>query len=149
MIGRLTAATVAGAALLIGAVAAAQTTEPSDLTIVVENLRSAEGQVRLALWDKPEEFTKADAALIATGRPAAPGGRVRFDFPGLRPGRYAVATYHDENGNGKFDRTWLGLPKEGLGFSNGAWIGFGPPSFEEAAFEVGPEHRVIVITLRY
>ena len=31
---------------------------------------------------------------------------------------YALALYHDENGNRSFDRTGVGFPAEGFGFSN-------------------------------
>ena len=72
-----------------------------------------------------------------------------LEFKDLKPGRYALAVYHDENGNGEFDRTWIGLPAEGLGFSNGAWIGLGPPSFEEAAVTLKGQEQTIVIALRY
>ena len=44
---------------------------------------------------------------------------------------------------------WIGLPGEGLAFSNDAWILFGPPSFEDAAFEVTGRSHVIEVTLRY
>jgi uncharacterized protein (DUF2141 family) len=127
---------------------AAWSTEPLDLTVVVSNLRNANGQVRVALWAGPEGFTDADAAVMETGQPAAEG-KVRFVFSGLAPGRYAVATFHDENGNGEFDRTWIGLPDEGLGFSNGAWIDLGPPAFEDAAVDLNGQPREIMVPLRY
>lgn len=126
----------------------AQAVEGSELTIVVENLRSAEGNVYVALWDAAEGFTKHDAALILSDRPAT-FGQVRFTFNSLKPGLYAVVSFHDENRNGDLDRTWLGLPDEGLGFSNGARIDLGPPSFEEAAFELKAEHEVVTVRLRY
>ncbi len=124
--------------------------EGLEVTIVIDNLRSARGQVRIALWSGPDGFADGDAdtAIVETGQPARPGV-VRFTIPGLAPGRYAVASYHDENGNGEFDQTWIGLPDEGLGFSNGAWIGLGPPAFDEAAVEISEKDRVIVVTLRY
>ena len=119
-----------------------------DLTVVVKNLRSDQGRVRLALWHKPEGFTKPEAAISKLK--AVPQGRVaRVTFPGLKPGRYALATYHDENDNGKLDRTWIGWPDEGLGFSNGAWIRFGPPSFKDAAIKLGAGATTAVISLRY
>jgi len=31
----------------------------------------------------------------------------------------------------------------------GAWIGVGPPAFDEAAVEIGADAHVIVVTLRY
>jgi len=121
---------------------------PADITVIVENLRSDKGDVRVALWSGPEGFTKSEAAVAETGKKAQIG-RVSFRFAGLPPGRYAIASFHDENGNGDFDRTFLGLPKEGLGFSNGAWIHLGPPKFDEAAIEVKAAHQVIVVKLRY
>ena len=119
-----------------------------EITIVVDKLRSARGTVRVALWAGAEGFTDADAAIVKADQPAQ-SGEVRFTFPGLAPGRYAVASYHDENGNGEFDQTWIGLPDEGLGFSNGAWIGLGPPSFEEARVEITGNQSIIAVSLRY
>jgi len=119
-----------------------------DLTVVVENLRSDQGQVFLALWQDPDGFTDPDAAM--SKRKAVPRGNVaRVTFPDLKPGRYALASYHDENDNGKLDQTWIGWPEEGIGFSNGAWISLGPPSFRAAAVEVAPGTQAIVISLRY
>ena len=115
---------------------------------MIANLRSGDGQIRIALWDDPETFATDDTALADANQAARPG-EVRFTFQGLPPGRYAVVGYHDENGNGGFDQTWIGLPDEGLGFSNGAWIGFGPPAFDEAAVEISADAQVIVVTLRY
>ena len=120
----------------------------ANVTVVVENLRSDSGEVRLALWSRAEGFTQPEDAVVETGQ-AAKAGQVIFTFNGLPPGRYAIATFHDENGNGDFDRSFLGLPKEGLGFSNDARIGLGPPSFDDAAVDVAEENQVIVIKLRY
>ena len=119
-----------------------------DLTVVVKNLRSDQGRVRLALWHDAKGFTDPGAAISMLK--TAPKDRVaRVTFPDLEPGHYALATFHDENDNGELDRTWIGWPSEGLGFSNGAWIGLGPPSFEAAAVKVAPGRQAIVIPLRY
>ena len=130
--------------------AVATTPGPSgELAVVVENLRSDRGIVQLALWNGPEGFTVREAALTILRRPAA-NGSVRFAFPDLPPGRYALAGFHDENGNDRLDQTWIGWPDEGLGFSNGAWIGLlGAPSFQAAAVEVAAGTQTIVIALRY
>ena len=39
-------------------------------------------------------------------------------FDDLAPARYAVAVYHDVNGNGRLDTVPPGLPTEPYGFSN-------------------------------
>ena len=64
--------------------------EDLDVTVVVDNLRSDRGHVKIALWSKANGFTKAEAAIVETSQPAQPG-QVRFRIPGLNPGRYAIA----------------------------------------------------------
>jgi uncharacterized protein (DUF2141 family) len=54
----------------------------------------------------------------------------------LEPGKYSFRYFHDENMNEKLDTNWLGIPKEGFGFSNDPKITFGPPSFEKTLFEL-------------
>jgi len=137
-----------GIAMILAGNAASEPAAAAGLTVTIEKLRSGAGTVHLALWDRAEGFTDADAAVTLRELPAAPG-QIHFDLGDLKPGLYAIATYHDENGNGEFDRTWIGWPDEGLGFSNGAWISLGAPSFEEAAFEVLSNPQDIAVALRY
>jgi len=42
------------------------------------------------------------------------------EFPGVAAGTYAVSAFHDENSNGKLDRNFMGIPREGVGASNNA-----------------------------
>ena len=131
--------------LVIGLTAIAA--NAATLKVEVENIRSTKGSVHLALWDRSESFTKGDLKIAGAKVPADLDGVL--EFKDLKPGQYALAVYHDENDNGKFDRTWIGLPAEGLGFSNGAWISLGPPSFDDAAVEFDGSEKTIKIALRY
>ena len=141
--------TLVAAALVIAAAPAALSRSDASLTVIVKNLRSDAGMVHVAIWQGPDGFADGDYSLAQMREPAN-GQEQRIVFEGLAPGHYALAALHDENGNGEFDRTWLGLPGEGLGFSNGAWIeAFGPPSFENAAIKVMDNETSTVIELRY
>jgi len=131
----------------LGAVLAAPG-HAADLTVTVSGMRSQTGFVRMALYDAPEYFPKRKG-MIGTADVPLNGGKVVHVFRGLAPGRYAVSLYHDENGNGKFDFTWIGLPDEGFGFSNGATAGLSAPDFDEAAVEVGEPATMIAIKLTY
>jgi len=63
--------------------------------------------------------------------------RASCDFPSVPYGTYAVAAYHDEDGDGEFDRR-LGVPVEGYCFSNRATPRrLKPPTFDAAKFEHG------------
>ncbi len=60
--------------------------EVPELTVVIANLRSGDGQIRIALWNDPETFATEDTAL-AEANQAARQGEVRFTFQGLDPGQ--------------------------------------------------------------
>ena len=68
---------------------------------------------------------------------------------GLPPGQYAVQTFHDENGNKKVDRNFIGLPREGVGFSNDAPIRMGPPKWADAMFAFNGAEQTIQLKTRY
>ena len=142
----LRAAAIAAAALLVPAGGFA-----ADLEVVVGGLRSAEGHARVAVHTRaPGADFPEGGVVAATYRPAGKG-KLRFVFADLAPGDYAVAAFHDADGDGKLDQNLVGLPTEGFGFSNGA-VGFmGPPSFDEAAVSVGAaDDRVtIAVTIAY
>ena len=66
-----------------------------------------------------------------------------------RPGTYALAIYHDTNGNQKFDRTMIGLPAEAYGFSNNPNTFFGLPNFGSVRYRVAHSGQTTKIRLTY
>ena len=129
--GATLATTVACVASLAFGAAAA------DLEVRIEGLRSADGDVRVALHRQVTGAEAIDEAVVvgAIMRPAA-SGTVRVIFADVTPGAYVVAAFHDADGDGELAQNFVGMPTEGYGFSNGA-VGFmGPPSFEDAAVAV-------------
>jgi len=89
-----------------------------------------------------------------TNDPAARHMTVAADKPGdlhfadLPSGNYAIALFHDENGNGRID-TRFGIPTEGVGFSNNPRMWFGPPSFSAAHFAVTNQPIGETVRLKY
>ncbi len=116
----------------------------ADLTVEVVGLGSDDGNVHFALYDDPATFPDDEGRLRGTNVPIA-GRRAVAVFKNLTPGSYAVAVFHDENGNGSFDQGLLGLPLEDYGFSNGAPAFLGAPSFDQAKFAVPEEGIHITI----
>lgn len=132
-------------AALCGVLAAAGA-RAADLVVRVEGLGSDRGTVHYAVYDSPAHFPTY-AGRVARGEAAPQGGAAVIRVTGLAPGTYAVAVFHDENGNGAFDRGFLGIPLEDYGFSNDARGFFGAPSFEAAAVAVAEPVTAIVIRL--
>lgn len=115
------------------------------LEVVVGNIRSGKGHIRVAICS-PETFLKETCQWHGQGK-AAPGEvTVTLDVPS---GTWAAQAYQDENDVGKITRNFFGLPTVGIGFSNDAPFRFGPPSFADAAFRLGAGSGRIRLNLRY
>ena len=118
----------------------------AELRVTVTGLRSARGDVHFAVYATPEHFPKREGRVAKAVVKAGPRGATKV-FAKLTPGTYAVAVYHDENGNDEFDQGIFAIPLEDYGFSNGATAFFGPPDFAAAAFAVEPDGTAITIRL--
>lgn len=135
---------ILAACLFAGAADAAA----AQLHLAVSGLRSADGDLRVALFRTPEDFPKSDGlfreAIVPSGT-----GDVDVVFDDVPPGTYAVAAFHDENGNGHFDKGLFGFPLEGFGFANDAPVVLGPPDFIEAAVAVNGNPTRARFSIRY
>lgn len=120
----------------------------ADLNVTIEGIRDTRGDVYLALFRNPQNWPEGGRAEYQERRKAAPGA-VAFRLTGLAPGTYAAASFHDENGNGRFDRSLIGMPQEGWGVSNDVRPGLRAPTFREASFTLPPEGGSLTIHLGY
>lgn len=140
-----------GVALTAPPAHAAQSCEAEGavVRITVDNVRSSDGLVTAALYNnEPEVFLSKKGRLERVRVEAQEGQTVICVVP-PGPGTYAIAVYHDENHSKKLDRNFLGIPKEGFGFSNNPKIGLGPPEHEEVKFTLNDEPYEIEISLIY
>jgi uncharacterized protein (DUF2141 family) len=119
------------------------------LHVLVTGAHRVAGNVTFTLYgDQPGKFL-AHHGSIALQRVTLTSESAQACFAVSAPGTYAVAVYHDENDNHHFDRTLLGLPAEGYGFSNNVTPLLGLPSFDSVIFPVGAADTSITIKLRY
>ncbi|TCD06961.1 DUF2141 domain-containing protein [Erythrobacteraceae bacterium CFH 75059] len=117
--------------------------------VAVSDLRSARGSVMACLTGDPVTFPRCNDDPNAQ-RLVVPAGRGHaLVFRNVAPGRYAVALLHDENGNGRADRSLGMIPREGFGFSRDAPVRMGPPRFDDAAFTTSGGETRLAITVRY
>ncbi|MBI3114292.1 MAG: DUF2141 domain-containing protein [Rhodospirillales bacterium] len=119
----------------------------TDLRVTITGLDSDAGNVHVSVYDNPETFPKSTGMLREqVVKAQAPMPEVTF--PGLAPGTYAVAAFHDENGNRKFDQGFLGLPLEDYGFSNDPMVILSAPDFQESAFTISGDVAVITVRMK-
>ncbi len=116
------------------------------ITVAVSGVRSARGVVRVDIC--PQAQFLGDGCTWHGMAPAHPG-TVSVRIEGVPPGDYAAQAFHDANNNDKVDRGLFGIPREGVGFSNDAPIGFHPPRWRDARFVHGGEAQGIAFSLRY
>ena len=136
-------------ACVLGCVLGCATTgaaQSGSLTFQVTNVRNSRGHVHIDIC--PEgRFLKDDCPY--SGEAPAHGGTTIVTVTGVPPGRYAAQAFHDENDNHKVDRVLFGVPREGVGFSNDARIGLGPPKFADAAFINDGTGQSLTLRIRY
>ena len=123
--------------------------EANPIVVNVHGVRSDKGTLKAKLYgDNPDDFLRKGKKIDSHRVPAEKNTTVLCLYaPQL--GTYAIAVYHDENGNKKLDLNWVGLPSEGFGFSNNPSIFLASPNPEEAAFQVENGRTKIDINLRY
>lgn len=125
--------------------------QPSDtwLHLAVEDVRSASGLVAFTLYaDDRSRFLVRRGSLAVMRTPAQVGTtRACIFLPGA--GTYAVAVYHDEDGDQAFNRSGLGFPSEGFGFTNNPPTLAGLPNFSSVRLSVPRPGLLTRIRLKY
>ncbi len=113
------------------------------LTVMVEGVKSSEGNISIGLYNQVDGFLKPEKGFLGLSVKAVKGTTTAL-IENLPYGSYAIAVFHDENGNQKMDTNFFGIPKEALGFSIGKLKTFGPPSYKECAFSFTGDMEVKV-----
>lgn len=131
---------------LAGASPARAADGAASLTVKVSGLHSAKGRLIACLWRDKAKFPICEKSTSALRRDApVTGARMAVRFENVPPGNYAVTVVHDEDGNGRLKRNFLGMPLEGVGVSNNPG---GMPRFRKSLVAVSGT-RTISVQMRY
>ena len=104
------------------------------IAITVKDIARVEGRLFVGIFRPADDFPQQSGAFRGVTL-NVDHKEVATRLSDIPDGTYAVAVFHDANGNGEHDRNFIGIPREDYGFSNNARGSFGPPAFEKAAFE--------------
>ncbi len=119
------------------------------LYVRVENVKSSRGLVAVSLYADIRQKFLAKRGALYVGRVPARQGRTDVCIHVPKPGIYAIAVYHDADSDRGFDRTGLGLPAEGFGFSNNPPTFLGLPSFGSVRIAVPRSGTRTMVRLKY
>jgi uncharacterized protein (DUF2141 family) len=117
----------------------------SDIEVTAIELRNTKGSVIFCLWRASDpSFPKPDQ-----GKPflkqASTAVEAKTVFKDVPSGSYAISVLHDESGTGRIETNAMGMPRSGIGLSNGFSL---PPSFSKARFSV-PVEKPVQIKVNY
>jgi len=115
--------------------------ETATVTVIIENIANDEGKVLLGMSTQ-ETFMKSQPNYSATSK--IEDGKASIIFTDVPYGIYAISCFQDKNGNNQMDFENNGMPKEDYGISNNPML-MGPPTWEDAKFEVNEKNKEIVI----
>lgn len=116
------------------------------LVIEIDNVKSPEGIIWIGIYD-PSNYMIKEKAIIE-GLDVKSIGLVSMDIPSLAFGTYAIALFHDINGNGELDQNFIGVPTEPFAFSQIPKSKWRLPKFEEIQFQFDQNGQVIHTRLK-
>lgn len=119
------------------------------MQVQVTGARNSKGHVLVSLFNSGDGFPEKESKAIQKLKLKVNGKVATGSFSSLPAGDYAIAILHDENDDLKMNTNWIGMPKEGFGFSNNAMGMFGPPSFAKAKVVYKGGSQTIEIKLKY
>lgn len=126
----------------------AQVPTGGTVTVRIQGLRHDRGTILVALYDSERSFAKKQNPTAGLEVPPKNRGAVVV-FGDVKPGRYALAFFQDENGNKELDTSLLGAPTEAFGFSRDAMGKVGPPSFAAAAIVIPAGPTSVVMNAKH
>ena len=119
-----------------------------EIKILVSNIEEKKGTIHYGVYNNSELFPEESGKILGGYAEVSKVIKNGLLISDLEESNYAIAIFHDQNSNKKFD-TFFSIPKEKFGFSNNARVLLGPPKFEDASIFVGENSIVeIMIELR-
>jgi len=113
------------------------------LTVLVDGAKANTRQAIASLFSSADNYLKEP--IFKKIMPINDVGGARFIFGDLKSGTYSVSIVYDEDGDGKLNTGFFGIPSELVGFSNNVKGIFGPPSFNKTSFTLPGSETISII----
>lgn len=111
------------------------------LTVTVPNINPVQGEIQVSVFNSKTSFLKEgkEYKIYRFKVDKASGKFVINDLP---KGEYAMIIYHDKNNNKEMDRSMLGIPKEGFGFSKNFKPKLSGPGFGDCSINLNADMEI-------
>ncbi len=115
------------------------------LTVTIANIKYIKGEIKLAIYTDNNSFLKKGHEFRQYTFKITQSTE-KYSIPDLPKGDYAIALFQDQNSDGKCNTNFLGVPKEGYGFSNNYKPFLSSPSFSDCKFTIN-DNKALAIAL--
>lgn len=117
--------------------------------ILISGIRSEKGQIILNIFKNSDDYEqqKVSKKLIFEKK-IINGGTMNINCE-LNSGVYGISLIDDENKNGELNKNFIGIPKEGFGFSNFFMDKMKKPLFDDFKINITPQYNKITIKVKY
>lgn len=123
--------------------------QTQELRVKVSGIRSAKGKIILNVFKDEAGYEKQQSfTTLNFDKKALKNGVLNVNGS-VATGTYGITLIDDENANGKLEKNFVGIPREGFGFSNFFMTKMKKPTFNEFKFEIKPGSTEIEIKAKY
>lgn len=121
-----------------------------NVEVTVKGIRSSEGQLVLGVFTSDEAFRDEKSVLEKRAlKSGMKDGSIIISID-LEPGIYGISVLDDEDGDAEMEFNFIGIPKEGFGFSGYYHTGLTKPKFDLYKFTVTKDRPLkLDIRMRY
>ncbi|WP_281233769.1 DUF2141 domain-containing protein [Flavobacterium gelatinilyticum] len=120
-----------------------------NLHLLVSGMRSEKGNIILNVFKDKESYSRQQPFKKLIFEKNGPkGGTMIISFD-LNPALYGITLVDDENKDGQLNKNFLGIPKEGFGFSNFFMEKMKKPDFDDFKTAVKSTGNKIAIRVKY
>ena len=113
-----------------------KTSAPILISVIIKDIKTPNGQILMGIYKDDVSFDKEIAYKKVQAFKTKISKGILVVEVKLEPGKYGISLMDDENFNGKMDYNFIGIPKEGFGFSNYYHTGLTKPKLKSFLIEV-------------
>jgi len=117
--------------------------QTADVRVVVQNIAGTEGLLTIGIFNNSSDFKTKTNPVRGTETEIAES-TVSYKFSNVPAGNYAIAVFHDANGDGKLNAKSMKIPAEGVGVSGKKMGKLRLPKFEEAVFGLQYDTLIVI-----
>lgn len=129
----------------IGALAIAAPAHAGNLIVHLDGVRGTGGTLFVSVQTRAEFMQERGTAGSVLSSPQSGAHQFSFAVPA---GEYAVSVWHDDNGNGRFDKNDSHMPLDGWAMTNSEGLR-GEPSFDQARMRIGEAPSSVRLSMAY